>query len=209
MKNTEAIILDRALELFNEKGVEYGGMRELAGILNMRVSNITYYFATKDDLIAAIAARLAEANGAIIQQHAPDSVKKLLEMYSIFFHNQYKYRCLLVSFVHLFNHHPGVAEQYKGTEKKRRQSLENILKRIQSKGYLKKVMDPTHIKLVIAHISLVSRFWISEARISYPDKDIEEVIKHYLLVLSEVFQPYVTIKGKKDIAEFCKAIQVL
>ena len=122
MKNTEEIILDRALELFNEKGVEYGGMRELASLLGMRVSNITYYFATKDDLIAAIAERLAVANGAIIQQHNPDSVRKLLEMYSVFFHNQYQYRCLLISFVHLFNHHPGVAEQYKGTEKKRRQS---------------------------------------------------------------------------------------
>ena len=47
---TEEKILSKALELFNARGIEYVGLRELAGILEMRVSNITYYFPTKDEL---------------------------------------------------------------------------------------------------------------------------------------------------------------
>ena len=48
---TEEKILAKALEMFNERGIEYVGMRELAATLNIRVSNITYYFPTKDDLV--------------------------------------------------------------------------------------------------------------------------------------------------------------
>jgi len=47
--DTRKKILDKALEMFNERGIEYVGLRELASILDMRVSNITYYFPTKDD----------------------------------------------------------------------------------------------------------------------------------------------------------------
>ncbi|RYZ50620.1 MAG: TetR/AcrR family transcriptional regulator, partial [Chitinophagaceae bacterium] len=42
--NTKDKIRDKALELFNERGIEYVGLRELAALLNIRVGNITYYF---------------------------------------------------------------------------------------------------------------------------------------------------------------------
>jgi AcrR family transcriptional regulator len=45
---TEEKILAKALEMFNERGVDSVGLRELAGILDMRVSNITYYFPTQE-----------------------------------------------------------------------------------------------------------------------------------------------------------------
>ena len=48
---TKEKILSKALEMFNDRGIEYVGLRELAAILAMRVSNITYYFPTKDDLV--------------------------------------------------------------------------------------------------------------------------------------------------------------
>lgn len=46
MKTKERIV-SKALELFNEHGIEYVGLRELAAHLGIRVSNITYYFPTK------------------------------------------------------------------------------------------------------------------------------------------------------------------
>ena len=42
--NTREKILARALELYNEHGVEYVGVRELAKDLNLKGGNITYYF---------------------------------------------------------------------------------------------------------------------------------------------------------------------
>ena len=50
--------MDKALEWFNERGIEYVGLRELASVLNIRVSNISYYFPTKDDLVYALSLEL-------------------------------------------------------------------------------------------------------------------------------------------------------
>ena len=51
VSETEERIVTKALEMFNQSGVEYVGMRELAAALDMRVGNVTYYFPTKDDLV--------------------------------------------------------------------------------------------------------------------------------------------------------------
>ena len=39
--STKEKLVSRALDLFNENGIEYVGMRELAADLNMRVGNVT------------------------------------------------------------------------------------------------------------------------------------------------------------------------
>src|SRR6476660_9287329 len=64
--DTRSKIRDKALEMFNERGIEYVGLRELAGILDMRVSNITYYFPTKDDLVYEISMGLNQANSQVM-----------------------------------------------------------------------------------------------------------------------------------------------
>lgn len=206
MKNTREIIVERAIELFNEKGVEYGGMRELAALLSMRVSNITYYFATKDDLVNEITCRLIALNSSTLQDVDTSSLKNFLFMYQKLFRNQYAYRCLFISFVHLFTHHKQLAEQYKQNEKKRKQHIAAIYRTLVTNGYFKKDTDEETIKKLVAHLSLVARFWISEALISYSDRPVEKNITHYLTLVSDIFVPHVTAKGKKDIDAFLKEI---
>ncbi len=201
MNNTKETIVQRALELFNDKGVEYGGMRELAALLNIRVSNITYYFATKDDLIMELVSRLADLNNTTIQTYTSPSIYNFLTMYKGIFHNQYAYRCLSLSFVHLFKNNKKLAEQYKQTEKKRRDRLINIYKDLAGNGYLKDISD-ADIKKLTGHISIIARFWNSEAIISYYDKTTDENISHYLGLMADVFLLYATPKGKKEIAAF-------
>ena len=202
MKNTKKIIAERALELFNEKGIEYGGMRELAALLGMRVSNITYYFATKDDLVNELIVGLAALNNVTTQKYDTRSLLNFLETYQEIFKNQYAYRCLHLSFVHLFTHHKGMAEQYKQIEKKRKQRMANAFVSMMGNGYLKKSIDDDMIEKLTGHVSLLSRFWISESVISYYDKTTDEIMSHYLVLLSDIFQPYATARGRRDISEF-------
>ncbi|MCD6013710.1 MAG: TetR/AcrR family transcriptional regulator [Flavipsychrobacter sp.] len=206
MKNTKELIVQKALELFNEKGIEYGGMRELAALLNMRVGNITYYFATKDDLVGELMNRLAEANTNTAKNYDLASLKGLLKMYREMFHNQYIYKCLFMSLVHLFTHHKGLVEQYKITEKKRKQRLADACKAMIDNGYLKQDADYNINGKIIAHVSLIARFWISESIVSYYDKSTEYVMCHYLNLISDEFLPYATSKGKKDIEAFLTEI---
>src|SRR5688572_28682633 len=101
MMNTQEKILDKALEMFNEQGIEYVGLRELAAVLSMRVSNITYYFPTKDDLVYALSLELSKQNAAVIVERESLTMLTFLRMFRQVFQNHVAYRCLLLSVVHL------------------------------------------------------------------------------------------------------------
>src|SRR3954470_15043706 len=95
--NTRDKILDKALEMFNEQGIEYVGLRELASLLDIRVSNITYYFPTKDDLVHELSLELSKANSGVIAKRESLTMSAFLEMFHQVFQNHVKYRCLLLS----------------------------------------------------------------------------------------------------------------
>jgi AcrR family transcriptional regulator len=201
--STKEKLVSRALELFNENGIEYVGMRELAADLKMRVGNVTYYFATKDVLVQELISRLADLNSKTIGP-ACSNISDFLSMYKRIFNNQYQYRCLLLSFVHLASRHPIFADNYAGTDVRRREALQNHITSMMKNNVLSGSLNADQVGLIISHISLISRFWLSEARISYANWPPEQTIAHYLNILSEVLLPYATSEGRKQVDDFRK-----
>src|SRR3954447_2466383 len=114
--NTLQKILDKALEMFNERGIEYVGLRELASVLGIRVSNITYYFPTKDDLVYELSLELGKANSELIAKREYLTMTTFLELLHQVFLNHVKYRCLLLSVVHLMKQNKHLATAYKQTQ---------------------------------------------------------------------------------------------
>ncbi len=199
--STKEKLVSRALELFNEDGIEYVGMRELAADLKMRVGNVTYYFPTKDDLVVEIINRLRDLNSKTI---GPDcsSITDFLSMYRQIFNNQYQYRCLLLSFVHLVSKHSLFGDNYAVTEAKRREALRSHITSMINNDCLSASLVGDQIELIISHITLISRFWLSEARLSYMNWTLEQTKAHYLNILGYVLLPYVTDKGRKQLDDF-------
>ena len=165
MMNTREKILDRALEMFNERGIEYVGLRELAAVLDMRVSNITYYFPTKDDLVYEISMELKKANSGIMVWNEHMTMAGFLDMLRQVFNNHYRFRCLLLSFVHVISQNKQVAASYKKTQNVRGDTIASSIATLTGSGFLKLENDEVAVFLV-SNLALISRFWISEAAIS-------------------------------------------
>jgi AcrR family transcriptional regulator len=199
--NTRQKILDKALEMFNERGIEYVGLRELASVLDIRVSNITYYFPTKDDLVYELSLELSKANSAVIANRESLTMTAFLEMLHQVFQNHVKFRCLLLSVVHLMKQNKHMAAAYKKTQKVRNSTITSNLQVLVNAGYLS-VNDETNMKFLVSGISLISRFWISEASISYQEMTTEEHIQHNLILITKLLLPYSTAKSKRDIRNF-------
>ena len=64
--DTRKKILDKALEMFNERGIKYVGLREVALFLDIRAINISYYLPAKDDLVYALSLKLGKKNAEVI-----------------------------------------------------------------------------------------------------------------------------------------------
>lgn len=201
-KNTKEIILSQALKMFNEQGIEYVGMREIAKELDLRVGNVTYYFPTKDDLVLAITLELAEANNKVLETNESLTMAQFLDMYVDIFANHYRYRCLFISFVHLLEQNPKIEQLYLPNQEKRYKTIKRNLSHLKQNGFLEKQLDEHTIDFLVSAISLMVRFWLSEARIRFRDQGKKVLFKHYLELFARLMLPYATKEGKKEIHQF-------
>jgi AcrR family transcriptional regulator len=204
--NTRERILEKALSMFNERGIEYVGLRELAGLLDMRVSNITYYFPTKDDLVYEIALLLRDRNSAVMVPNDTLTMRGFLDMMHQVFRNHVEFRCLLLSFVHVMEQNKLVAASYKKTQDTRNATIKDNMDALEKQGYLN-VQDDDEKQFLISSIALISRFWISESTISFRKLSSETQMAHYLNLIARLLLPYSTPRGKKEIKAFMQQLE--
>lgn len=195
----EARIVDTALRMFNDAGIEYVGMRELASALGIRIGNLTYYFPTKDDLVNRLSIQLAEENAKTIVPIEGMTMPLFFGMLDQVFRNHLKYRCLMLSFVHIMQRNPLIAKRYSKTQSERSDTWSKNIQALIVSRYL--VADKDEVAFLVSSISLIARFWISEAAISFRNQSEDDQIDHYLSMVARIFLPFSTSKGKKYLEE--------
>jgi AcrR family transcriptional regulator len=195
--SVEESIVKKALEMFNEKGVEYVGMRELAASLNMRIGNLTYYFPTKDDLVNRLALELADENSRTIVVLERMTMDGFFSMLKQVFNNHHKYRCLMLSFVHLMQRNPLIAKRYSKTQVQRYDIWSKNVDALIEGKYIK--ADVKEAAFLVSSIAFVARFWLSEAAISFNNLSPDEQARHYIKMIARIFLPYATAKGRQSI----------
>ena len=205
---TEDQILAKAVELFNQRGIEYVGLRELAAILGIRVGNITYYFATKDDLVNRISRELNAANELILRQAEDPGIFGFLDTFRLLFLNHLRYRCIALSLVHILNRNQSISKRFKKTQRTRSDYLAISLSSLATGGWLKWPGSEIPDTLV-SNISLLARFWISDATITLPNHKQKDQLNHYLRLFIALLKPYLTAKGKKDLFRFQDDFQIM
>jgi AcrR family transcriptional regulator len=190
----EKRIVETALKMFNESGIEYVGMRELAAILDIRVGNLTYYFPTKDDLVNRLSIELTDENNKAIIAIKDMTMDAFLDMLKQVFQNQAKYRCIMLSFVHIIDRNPLIAKRYKKTQSERNKTWAKNIQALTAGKYIS--ANSIETDFLVSSISLIARFWISEAAISFKNLNGDQQLQHYLKIIARVFLPYATTKGK-------------
>jgi len=194
---TEKKIVETALKMFNASGIEYVGMRELAAALKMRVGNLTYYFPTKDDLVNRLSLDLAEENNRTIVPVERVTIKIFFEMLHQVFRNHIRYRCLMLSFVHIMERNPIVAKRYSKIQSTRNETWSSNIQALRNEKYIS--ADAAEVNFLVSTIALIARFWISEAAISFKQQTEEQQLQHYSQMIARIFLPFATAKGKREL----------
>jgi AcrR family transcriptional regulator len=196
---TKEKIKAKALDLFNREGIEYVGMRELAASLGMQIGNVTYYFPTKDDLVNQLALDLSALNSGL--QGQPADLRSFLEVQERVFRNQWEYRCLFLSFVHIVRQNPIIRKRYGRVGNERAESLIASLKILHKLGYLK-IGSASRLQSVASAAGLIARFWISDSALAQDSLSISSRIRHYSGLIAGILAPYATKTGAAQIEEF-------
>ncbi len=103
-KNSKNLIRTTALAMFNERGLEAVGVREIGRELGMSPGNISYYFPSKNDLIVEIYREFVERTLICLNEFRSTTRPRPSHLYGLLIRImevQQLYRCLFLSFNYL------------------------------------------------------------------------------------------------------------
>jgi len=196
---TKEKILAKALELFNEKGVETVTTRQIALALDMSQGNLCYHFPKKASIIIALYEQLVQRFDNLYQELSTNelSIPLFFELTAIT--NQYfiDYKFLMLNFVQIMRWYPSIKTHYQTLTAQRNEQMKGLFNALQQIGLLKAEVYQGQFNQVIEQVMILNNFWLSHAEILYQGTESEK-IKHYNQLVGAFLFPYLTEKGQKD-----------
>ena len=196
MKTNEKII-DKALTLFNEKGVVQVSSLEISQSLNISYGNLTYHFKKKDDIVLALYARM--------QQSLNTSINRLVQcifeetfypkLVNEIFDVIWNYRFIYLNINSLMNQFEFICESEKSYYATRIKILNRAKKYLIQEGYLKPEINNNYESL-IQNLNMILYAWITDAKLFY-EGDEDKKIDIYVSLFYNVALTHVTEKGLK------------
>jgi len=205
---TKEKILTKALELFNQKGVETVTTRQIALALGMSQGNLCYHFPKKEAIIIALYKQLVQQFNDLYLTFSlspPEgenaasqlTISSFLKMIQVT--NQYfvDYKFLMLNFVQIMRWHPSIKTHYQALTTQRNEQTMGLFHSFQTSGLLKTEAYTGQYKQVIEQFMILNNFWLSHAEILYPANESEK-INHFNQLIAAFIFPYLTEKGQKE-----------
>lgn len=200
-QSTRELIVQKAIELYNSYGVEYVGVRELAKELQVKGGHITYYFPTKNDLLAELAHRLTVSNGELLDAPRAAGLYGFLDLNRRLYVNQYYYRAFFLSLPLWLKQDIDFARRYQEGQASRRQAFTQALAELVGEGYLSPLCEED-METIFDSLAATSRLWICEAVLDELIEDETSAVHIYLRRFAGLLNLVATEKGKADIKLF-------
>jgi AcrR family transcriptional regulator len=194
---TQQRILDTARRLFNQEGVSRVGVRDVARAVGLSAGNLSYHFATKDDLVAALVRELHDAN----QQHifaalpADFSLVALYRAALAALRSMVGYRAVLLGYVEAVavSRELGALEKELAARRFRRH--EEMLALLVGNGWVARAAL-ARSERIFEQSSFISSGWLGAARLrGWSDA---RAIPHFARLGCALLEPWCTPKGTRQ-----------
>lgn len=194
---TKEKILQQALALFNEKGVNQVAALEISQVLGISYGNLTYHFKNKEALVMTLYERMQEELNAsindLVQQIFEENYR--LNLVHKTFEVTWKYRFVYLDLSSLMLQFAPI----RAAEKKYAQNRAKIMTKAKEylirEGFLKPAIQVDY-DLTIRSLSLILHAWVTDARL-FQEKGKMNNIEVYVAIFYNVALPNFTEKGIK------------
>lgn len=195
-------ILEHARRVFNERGVAAVGIREIARDLGMSPGNLSYHFATKEALVAALVEQMHAANNAVTT--APAGVLDFVTLDAILralMQRDLENRWLMRDALGFVLSMPSLQPLLEPMHRAREARVDKIVERLIDAGLLEPAR--THRALAQLRIQLITQiaFWVPSALIAAPLHDPAERLEAHARAALALFQPLCTRSGKRQLEQ--------
>lgn len=198
---TKEKILNQALLLFNEKGVDQVSALQISQALGISYGNLTYHFKNKDAIILGLyqeVQQVIDATLAKLVQHLFEETF-YLQLINEFFEITWRYRFIYLNLSSLMSQYPTIKAAERKYAKQRSKIFSKVKETFIREEYLKPESDIDY-KLTIHSLSMILYAWILDAQLFYAGKE-QSKIDYYVGLLYNMTIPILTPKGKEQLGQ--------
>jgi AcrR family transcriptional regulator len=210
MSNRKQEILEKALELFNEKGIDGVTTRELARALKIRLGNLTYYFPSKNDIVFALTQELGKTIDEALSNHKDKSKNVLVDHYyqvELIFKTHFKFKFIVHKrYGEIICSFPELQKFVRDFLKIRFDSWMQFHKQLVKEKLAKKelIEESNALNYVL---NILALFWHQEFLIYFPELNDKQKVDKALAIYFQAYKPYLTKKGKEDLKPLLKKLE--
>lgn len=187
-------IIAKAVELFNQSGINQTSFRNIASALQVSDGHVRYYFQTKQKLLLAVfekmnteillAARPVPKDLAEISTHLK---KNMMEAFTIMANYSFFFTETPATF-HQFSE---VREYYKNLVNSRKELFTDLFKELSVRGYFKSEFNADLQQQAFYNIFIVSDSWIRYYFILHNHKPDKQTVKFHCELAFSILLPYI------------------
>ncbi|RMG58032.1 MAG: TetR/AcrR family transcriptional regulator, partial [Bacteroidetes bacterium] len=161
MPKTTERILSAALTAFNETGLAQASTRQIAQAAGLSQGNLTYHFATRDDLVYALYTRMIAELDEVATALDPATLS-LLSFHQLMrdtLEIHYRYRFLFYDFVSILRTHAALARDFQALLTRQAAGFDLLLQALQARGELRPDLSPAERARLAAQFRVLGNFW--------------------------------------------------
>ena len=198
-KNSKEKILQKALELFNDKGFANVSIRLIATELSISHSNLIYHYKTKNDIATALHNELLEKAIELNKQVVTysDFMEGLFESTKQGFEILYDYRFLMIDLNFILKENEALKTAFLEIEKVRAKMYQNVITIAVENKDVRNELYPNEYDFFIYQIKIFSDSWIVSSQIYHTDLTKKAIVDLYADLFIKMWFPYLTDSGKK------------
>lgn len=198
-KNSKEKILQKALELFNDKGFANVSIRLIATELNISHSNLIYHYKTKNDIATALHNELLEKAITLNTKAVTysDFIEGLFESTKQGFEILYDYRFLMIDLNFILKENEALKIAFLQVEKVRAKMYQNVITIAVENKDVRNELYPNEYDFFIDQIKIFSDSWIVSSQIYHTDLTKKAIVDLYADLFIKMWFPYLTDSGKE------------
>ncbi len=193
---TKDKILQAALALFNEEGLDNVSLRRIAQELGISLGNLTYHYARRDDIVYALYLKLVEHFDGMFGGMRGDSISLdgvglfATKVYDAF----YAYRFLMYDFSRVMRTYPSIRKHYQELTLRRASDTLMLFQALAQLGWMKKEAFPQQFALLSRALTILADSFLPSAEFVYQIPEAERR-NAFAQQVGALLRPYLTEKG--------------
>lgn len=191
-RETQALILDTALKLFNRHGSNTISTNRIAAECGISRGNLHYHFRTKAEIVQSIFQQIARAmNNEWPADHLEPTLEHMAEMYV-------RQSLLILEFEFFYREMPSLLRQdsllrrrYREHRERRLNAIERFFHALGDIGIMR-FSDPSTIRSLVIATWIISDNWPNFVEFQGEDFDAKAICQGYDMIL-HVLGPQITV----------------